>query len=249
MLVIAIIAILAGLLMPALSAARAKAREAACKSNARQSVLALTLYADDFDGHTPSRWNGVYGESLISIDYNSLAPYFAEKQTGDVTTGQLLYHCSEIPTYYGGNPDGKKSQATYVEIHISFLSNLHMFGISGRNFERYASNAVLVCGAGTGIGRDNGYFHVAFPHGVKPITNVFDGNAYKGFCNNSNGEGIANYATASGSVTTVRVNDRDTFIKNNVDKTPVSEGPEMILGLPLHNTSGDVCDNWFCKGA
>ncbi len=46
--VIAIIAVLAGLLLPALSSARASSRKAACKSNLRQIGLGLAMYADDW---------------------------------------------------------------------------------------------------------------------------------------------------------------------------------------------------------
>ena len=48
--VIAIIAILAAMLLPALSAARARARATNCISNLKSNILAMTMYAGDNDG-------------------------------------------------------------------------------------------------------------------------------------------------------------------------------------------------------
>src|SRR5215217_8164522 len=47
--VIAIIAILASLLLPALSKAKEKGRLARCSNNLKQIELATTMYADDFN--------------------------------------------------------------------------------------------------------------------------------------------------------------------------------------------------------
>ncbi len=49
--VIAIIAILAAMLLPALSRAREKARQARCTSNLRQLGLSHNMYASDFSGY------------------------------------------------------------------------------------------------------------------------------------------------------------------------------------------------------
>jgi len=52
--VIAIIAILAGLLLPALSGAKEKANRVACAANLHQIGLAIQAFAGDNDSHTPS---------------------------------------------------------------------------------------------------------------------------------------------------------------------------------------------------
>ena len=56
--VIAIIGILVSLLVPALSSAKAKARQAKCASNLHQIGLGLIMYADDLDGWLPETTHG-----------------------------------------------------------------------------------------------------------------------------------------------------------------------------------------------
>ncbi|MCM8803684.1 MAG: DUF1559 domain-containing protein [Candidatus Omnitrophica bacterium] len=55
--VVAIIAILAAMLLPALSRARENARRTVCLNNLKQIGLAIHLYAQDYDDNLPTRTN------------------------------------------------------------------------------------------------------------------------------------------------------------------------------------------------
>ena len=60
--VVAIIAILAAMLLPALAAAREKARRSNCMSNLKQQAVALESYLSDYGSYYPS-WPGWAGQS------------------------------------------------------------------------------------------------------------------------------------------------------------------------------------------
>lgn len=60
LIVIAVIAILAGLMLPALSKARGKARQAACQSNLKQCGISMQAYVDDWKEYYPPVHGGVY---------------------------------------------------------------------------------------------------------------------------------------------------------------------------------------------
>ena len=69
--VIAIIAILAGLLIPAVNRVRVSARQSVCASNMRQIGLALHMFANDHNGRLPGIAHFSENESWIF----TLAPY------------------------------------------------------------------------------------------------------------------------------------------------------------------------------
>ena len=68
--VISIIAILAGLLLPALNSARSKARSIECVNNLKQFGLFLQLYTGIWNGYTP---RGVASQSSPLVWYRSLS--------------------------------------------------------------------------------------------------------------------------------------------------------------------------------
>ena len=62
--VIAIMAILAALLLPALSRAKQAAENAVCRSNLRQQAIGLTMYVNDAGDYPPSRAPKLWMQSL-----------------------------------------------------------------------------------------------------------------------------------------------------------------------------------------
>ena len=66
--VVAIIAILAAMLLPALSAAREKARRSSCQNNLKQIGVALASYTGDYSGYYPS-WAGYAGPPMCDTDW------------------------------------------------------------------------------------------------------------------------------------------------------------------------------------
>jgi len=83
--VIAIIAILAAILFPVFSRARAKARQTTCLSNMKQLALGMNMYAQDYDDTFPyySLWPGTAPPSSPATAYTwdtEIGPYVKNMQ-------------------------------------------------------------------------------------------------------------------------------------------------------------------------
>ena len=99
--VITIIAILASMLLPALSKAKDKAMLIVCIGNHKQLVLAGAMYTDDNDGSYPSYRNARYwvGQLNYALPHSGVEP----SEIHDITTRPLN-------TYLSLNEDGKKNE-------------------------------------------------------------------------------------------------------------------------------------------
>ena len=86
--VIAIIAILAAMLLPALSNAKQTGQKANCISNLHQMGLGLLMYADDSDGKIPRGNNPVW--------WQVLSPVLGTRSTNDYRRTRI-YTCPSYP--------------------------------------------------------------------------------------------------------------------------------------------------------
>lgn len=120
LLVIAIIAILAAMLLPALSKMREVANLTLCQSNHKQLYYGLANYAGDFDSYLPPGC-GAGGSSsetfrVLDDDVNktpaSISPLFVAGSLGDDSLKLTL--CPTWQNCVGGNGDWIKNMRTAV---------------------------------------------------------------------------------------------------------------------------------------
>ena len=90
--VVAIIAILAAMLLPALSKARERARQAVCMSNLKQMGLAVIMYANDFtDYFPPTVYEGSAKPADPAANFMKAEPVSAGNRAGYVSWMWLMY--------------------------------------------------------------------------------------------------------------------------------------------------------------
>ncbi len=78
LIVIAIIAILAAMLLPALNKARETAKASTCVNNLKQLTTAMFLYADDHDGWTIPNYRANFtGWGRVNSNYSFFPRYLA----------------------------------------------------------------------------------------------------------------------------------------------------------------------------
>ena len=113
--VIAIIGILAGMLLPALAAAREKARRAQCMNNVREIGKAIQMYSGDYGDRTPACGTTVAGANVttnLSLTANYLqypkvlqCPSSTKSAGASWVTANDTTNCSYA--YQGAGQDGK----------------------------------------------------------------------------------------------------------------------------------------------
>ena len=120
--VIAIIAILAAMLLPALSKARDKARAASCTNQLKQVGMATQFYIDEHEDYTPvGRWAPGVGEWWYTLD-----TYMPDRRRGnnaaDGAKKSDQYRCPSLQ--YQDTPPGS--------IWASYNPNGNFFAYASR---------------------------------------------------------------------------------------------------------------------
>lgn len=113
--VIGIVAILAGLLLPALNKARDSTRFTSCKNNLKQIGYAGNCYADDNKDMLPYRVHGVLGGYDYELSYpilavsegwgDSNAVHFELLRQGGYLTSRKTFICPSTPVSAGSGDD------------------------------------------------------------------------------------------------------------------------------------------------
>ena len=118
--VIAIIALLASMLLPALSKAREMGRRAKCISNLKQLGLALRMYTDDYDGYLPYGTMDNKTRNYTEMWQPAIAPYVGQDGSSYVTG----YICDKQYGNYIICPSARSDERTNADT-MTYGCNLH----------------------------------------------------------------------------------------------------------------------------
>ena len=140
--VIAIIAILAAMLLPALSKARAKAREITCVNSKKQLGLAYALYTDSYNGYMPgtayestNSWSmSSYSQSVMRLLGDMMGSYSENSK-------QPMFECTAL------SPKGDDTYKAQCGLLFNYLVHYSSYQGSARmldSISNLSSRIILI---------------------------------------------------------------------------------------------------------
>ena len=140
--VIAIIAILASMLLPALSNARAKARAISCTSNLKQLHIQATMYCEEHNGYiqNPLKDNALAYDGTLHWHYTFAQWMGLPKSTLANVKPFGINHCMSAPAGY---VDSKSANYTNYPAHRAYENSFNWtYGLNLAYQYQYIAHAV-----------------------------------------------------------------------------------------------------------
>jgi len=118
--VIAIIAILASMLLPALSQARAKAQQIKCVSNQKQIITAAHMYAGDYNSYLPCNEKNSAGNQILFGDWDaaSIGQCWV-RGILEYSDNVKLMQCPSLPYYTPRGSDEDNAVGYFVTSYVN----------------------------------------------------------------------------------------------------------------------------------
>ena len=171
--VIAIIAILAAMLLPALSAARGRARNASCMNQFKQIGTYLVMYCNDYDGWTPQQDTGGCHQTGTDGSHSSIcgtlwrtmikSPNELDTDRKTSSSWEKTFKCPSDPGQDDNSYAGFNRTKDYVSyITWSFSNKCKDFGANLPKLQNYRLDSKMgnrVIMSDYGLLNDNAYTH------------------------------------------------------------------------------------------
>jgi prepilin-type N-terminal cleavage/methylation domain-containing protein len=173
--VIAIIAVLASLLIPAMSRAKESGRTVICTSNVRQFGIACTMYSQDFNGKIPTFLNWLFAvQKPGDLTSGRLYPYLKAKGVYICPTDKLELNSKVKPAWQKVIPPGNSGWGGNKPRQYSYAMSCSLCHINDLNVFKEPSKSMLYMEGNLGrtddsgvVGPDSGDNALAYRHQQK----------------------------------------------------------------------------------
>jgi prepilin-type N-terminal cleavage/methylation domain-containing protein/prepilin-type processing-associated H-X9-DG protein len=139
--VVAIIAILAAMLLPALSKARERARQAVCMNNLKQISMGIAMYINDYDDYWPPAKAGFYSAGYGGGTWTLfVAPYCGIRVSPNMTYDQYKDFIRSKATkavFFCPSAIDYKGKKLFYGVTYDFTTNNRVSGLKGGGWLRY----------------------------------------------------------------------------------------------------------------